>query len=222
MSAVVPTPEWVTAADLLERLGGVAPERLRLRPAPGTATEQHLLEIMDRENRLYELVEGVLVEKVMGYPESALAAWIIHLLQGHVHAHDLGCIAGESGATRLLPGLVRIPDVSFVSWGRLGRRKIPQEAILGVAPDLAVEVLSPGNTRQEMAQKIREYFLGGALQVWLVDPRKRYVDVWTAPDQKSRRTEEHSLDGGDVLPGLDLPVRKVFEPLTKKRPRPRP
>jgi hypothetical protein len=81
MSTAEPATEWVTAAELLERLGGIAPERLRLRPAPGTATERDLIDIHDRESRLYELVDGVLVEKVMGYPESYLAIWIAMLLE---------------------------------------------------------------------------------------------------------------------------------------------
>ncbi len=73
MSIATPSGDWVTAADLLKRPGGIAPGRLRLRPAPGTATEQDLLDIYDREKCRCELVDGVLVEKVMGFPESALA-----------------------------------------------------------------------------------------------------------------------------------------------------
>ena len=61
---------------------------------------------------------------------------------------------------RLAPGLIRIPDVSFISWHRLPGRTIPHEAILSTAPDLAVEVLSPGNTQREMQAKLKEYFDG--------------------------------------------------------------
>ncbi|HZY83499.1 MAG TPA: Uma2 family endonuclease [Gemmataceae bacterium] len=209
----------MTVADLLEKLGGVPPERVRMKPLPGTATEEDLIAIQDRENRNCELIDGVLVEKPLGYPESALAAWLSYLLQNFLVQHDLGNLAGESGSTRLMPGLVRIPDVSFISWDRLPSRTIPSEPILGLAPDLAVEVLSPSNTKREMDLKVREYFLAGVRLVWLVDMTKRSVRVYTAPDESTRLTEGQTLDGGDVLPGLRLPLREVFARTPRSRPR---
>ncbi len=82
-----------------------------------------------------------------------------------------------------------------------------------------MEILSPSNTKGEMALKVREYFLAGVRLVWLVDPRKRTVRVYTAPDQSVRLTEGEALDGGDVLPGLRLPLREVFARTPKARPR---
>jgi Uma2 family endonuclease len=213
--------EWLTAAELLHYLGDIDPGRLRLRPAPGKATERDLLDIHRREGRLYELVDGVLVEKVMGFPESMLAAWIIMLLAEYFRQHNIGCVAGADGAIRLMAGLVRIPDVSFISWDRLPGREAPNAPILGLAPDLAVEVLSPSNTKREMDLKVREYFLAGVRLVWLVGPSKRAVRVYTAPDQSARLTEGQALDGGDVLPGLRLPLREVFARTPKARPRKR-
>jgi hypothetical protein len=71
MSASV--AQELTLADVLQQLGGISPRRVRFRPAPGTATEDDVVKIRDRERRLFELVDGVLVEKVMGYWESVLA-----------------------------------------------------------------------------------------------------------------------------------------------------
>jgi Uma2 family endonuclease len=218
MATAPPTTDWLTAADLLERLGGIAPERLRLRPPAGSATERDLIDIHEREGRLYELVDGVLVEKAMGFEESELAMWLGHLLLRFLEKNDLGILAGADGAIRLMPRLVRIPDVSFVSWQHFPDRQRRREPILGMAPDLAVEVLSPSNTAREMALKVREYFLAGVRLVWLVDPRKRCVYVYTAPDQRVRHTEDDTLDGGDVLPGLRLSVRKIFA-RTPRQPR---
>jgi Uma2 family endonuclease len=219
MSILSSGQDWVTAADLLERLGGIAPERLRLRPAPGTATEKDLLDIHRRERRLYELVDGVLVEKAMGFPESTVALWLGFLLENFLHHNDLGIVGGEAGTLRLMAGLVRIPDLCFVSWDRLPGHKVPSKPLLDVAPDLAVEVLSPGNTKKEMNRKIREYFLAGVRQVWLVDPRKRSIHVYTAPDEVLRLKEDQVLDGGDVLPGLRLPLRDVFATPSERRRR---
>ena len=88
-----------------------------------------------------------------------------------------------------------------------------------------MEVLSKGNTKREMDRKVREYFLSGVRLVWLVSLAARPVRVHTAPDQSVTLTEDETLDGGDVLPGLALPLRRVFAevpapPKGKKRRRP--
>src|SRR4051812_40514645 len=116
--ATTAPPTFLTVADLLERLGDVPPHPVRLRPAPGEATEQDVLDIEAREGRLCELVDGVLVEKGMGYYESRLAMLLGFFLQSFVLPRDLGIVTGESGIMKLFPGHVRIPDLAFVSWVR--------------------------------------------------------------------------------------------------------
>jgi Uma2 family endonuclease len=213
--------QFETFADVLEQLGDIAPSRVRLKPPPGKATERDLIRLNDHTDRLYELVDGILVEKVVSFPESALAMWIGHLIQSFLGQHDLGILAGPDGGMRLMPGLVRLPDVSFVRWERLPvRGEVPDEPVAGLAPDLAVEVLSKGNTRKEMERKLKEYFLAGVRLVWMVDPARRTVRVHTAPDQSLLLTEEQALDGGDVLPGLSLPLRQMFARVPR-RPGPR-
>jgi Uma2 family endonuclease len=135
-----------TLGDLLEQLGGVAPHRVRLHPTPGKATERDVIRIHDRTNRLYELVDGVLVEKATGFPEAYLACELIKLVGAFVDQQDLGILVGADGALRLMPGLVRIPDVSFISWDRLPGRVVPRAPIPNLMPDVAMEVLSEGNT----------------------------------------------------------------------------
>ncbi len=206
-----------TMGDLLKQIGNIAPRRIRLRPPPGQATERDLLRIHAKTDRLYELVDGTLVEKVSGYLEASLASWISHLLQRFLEEHDLGNLAGADAATRLTPDLVRLPDLSFVSWERLPvRGEIPDEPLLGLAPDLAVEVLSPGNTKSEMARKLKDYFLSGVRLVWLVDPKKRIVGVFMSPDRSRLLTEGQTLDGGEVLPGLSLPIAEVFRRVPRR------
>jgi Uma2 family endonuclease len=196
-------------AEMLNKLG-VAPRRIRAYPAPGKATEKDVVAIHDRTKRLYELVDGVLVEKIMGFPESALTCDLIKLLGYYLDKNPLGFLTGPDGAMRLLPGLIRIPDIAFISWEQLPTRERPTDPIAGLAPYLAVEVLSKGNTKREMDRKVREYFLCGVRLVWLVALTSRTVQVYTAPDQSKILTENQVLDGGDVLPGLTLPLRQVF------------
>jgi Uma2 family endonuclease len=202
-------------AELLRQLGDVNPRRVRAVPPPGTATEQDVIDIRARERRLYELVDGVLVEKVMGFPESTLACDLIKLLGFFLDLNPLGFLAGMDGAVRLMPGLVRIPDISFVSWAQLPARERPTEPIPDLAPALAIEILSEGNTRAEMSRKVKEYFVSGVSVIWLVDPRKRTVRVYSAPDESMLFREGQTLDGGEVLPGLALPVAQVFAGLPR-------
>jgi Uma2 family endonuclease len=204
-------PQELTLADVLEQLGGLSPRRIRFRPAPGTATEEDVITIRDRERRLFELIDGVLVEKDMGYWESVLAIELARLWGNFVRRRKLGTVTGEAGMLRLSPGLVRIPDVSFVSRARLAHHRRARAPILPLAPDLAVEVLSEGNTPREMARKVREYFDSGSRLVWLVDPRTRTVAVHTSPGKPFILTEKQTLTGGDVLVGFTLQLRKLFD-----------
>ena len=202
-----------TLADLLEQLGSIAPERVRFRPIPGTATEEDVLTIHARDHRLYELVDGVLVEKAMGLRESFLAIALAAILLNFVRPRRLGIVTGADGMMRLFPGLVRIPDVAFLSWNRFPNRRVPTEPIPDVAPDLGVEVLSTGDTAREMARKRQDYFAAGVQVVWQVDPRKRTVEVFTTPDQSTILHEAQILDGGTVLPGFTLPLQELFSEL---------
>ena len=204
-----------TLADLLERLGRVPLERIRFRPPPGTATELDVLEIAARENRLCELVDGVLVEKPMGYGESILAGVILHLLRGFVVPRNLGHVTGEQGMMRLCPGLVRIPDVAFASWDRFPQRRWTGEPIPDLVPDLAVEVLSESNTPAEMSIKVGEYFSAGVHLVWLVDPSSRTATVFITADNSVMLHEHDTIDGGTVLPGFTLTLSELFAELDR-------
>jgi Uma2 family endonuclease len=204
-----------TLADLLERLG-VPAERVRFHPAPGTATEADVVSVDRREDRLCELVEGVLVEKAMGLKESLLAGALIDCLRSFVIPRNLGLVSGEAGMMRLFPGLVRIPDVAFASWQRFPDGRVPKDPIPDVVPDLAIEVLSESNTPAEMTRKLGEYFSAGARLVWIVDPDVRTVAVHTAPGQIVVLGESDAIDGGAVLPGFSLKLRDLFSELDRQ------
>ncbi len=149
----------------------------------------------------------------MGLRESFLAIALASILRGFVRPRNLGLVTGEAGMMRLMAGLVRIPDVAFVSWTRLPNRRVPTEPIPDLAPDLAVEVLSAGNTPGEMARKRQDYFSSGVQIVWQVDPNTRTVEVFTTPDQSTMLHEAQTLEGGTVLPGFTLPLQELFTEL---------
>ena len=200
----------MTVADLLERFGPIPAARIRTDPPPGTATEQDVIDIESRESRLCELVDGVLVEKTVGYYESYLTVRLILLIGAFVEQHNLGCVTGADGMMRLAPGLVRIPNVSFVSWNQLPGRRVPRVPIAELAPDLAVEVISPSNTAREMERKVQDFLTARVRLVWYVLPVPQEVHVYTA-GQHDVLTIDQELSGGDVLPGFALPLRRLFE-----------
>ena len=138
-------------ADLLARLGDIPAERLRIPPAPGAASEEDVLAALRLpQKRICELIDGVLVEKAMGYRESQLAALLIELINLFVRPRNLGIVSGADGMMRLFAGRIRIPDVGFTSWERFPNRRRPRQPVPHIAPDLAVEVLSDSNTPAEM------------------------------------------------------------------------
>ena len=208
-------PTFETLADLLERLGNVPLERIRISPPLGTATERDVLEIAARSGRLCELIDGVLVEKPVGYGESFLAVFIARMLGNVVGPRNLGYVTGEQGMLRLFPGLIRIPDVAFASWDRFPERRWTGEPIPDLVPDLVVEVLSESNTAAEMRIKTREYFKAGVRQVWLVDPKPRTVTVFESPVESATLHENETVNGGTLLPGFTLSLNELFAELDR-------
>lgn len=204
-------------AEAIQQLGNIGLSRIRMRPAPGTATAEDVESIRVREKRLFELVDGILVEKVMGFRESLIAVFLARVLGDFAAAKNLGLVVGADGMMRLSTDTVRIPDVAFVAWDRLPGGKVPQQAVPDLAPNLAIEVLSASNTPGEMSRKRREYFEAGVELVWEVDIDQRIVTVFTSPDSSTAFNEQATLVGGTVLPELEIPVASVFAELDRKQ-----
>lgn len=203
-------------AELVDRLGGIPLERIRFRPAPGTATEDDVLAALEApRKRLCELIDGVLVEKPMGFSESILATVLLATLWSYVRPRNLGLVTAPDGTVRLWAGRVRIPDVAFTSWDRIPGRRRPAEPIPNLAPDLAVEILSRSNTPAEMRLKRQDDFTATVRVVWEVDPEARTVSVYTAPEGPTVLAEADTLNGDPVLPGFRLPLRELFAELDR-------
>lgn len=211
-------PKVATVADLLARLGGIGPERVRLHPAPGTATVRDVIHIDGPEDGLFELVDGNPVEKARGYLEGLLAIAVAAALRAFVRPRKLGVVNGADGMVQLFPGLVRMPDVAFARWDRLPGNRVPTEPAPHVAPNLAVEVLSRGNTPAEMDRKRGEYFDAGVQLVWFIDPGARSAAGYTSRDDVTTLSESDALDGGDVLPGFRLSLAELFAEMDEDGP----
>ncbi|HET9582162.1 MAG TPA: Uma2 family endonuclease [Gemmatimonadota bacterium] len=186
---------------------------------PGTELTEGLLtleefERLPEENEyLLELVRGRLVrEPRPGAEHGLLAGELVGRLYHHVRHHGLGRVVTETGFLLAEdPPTVRGPDVAFISAGRFPRTDVPQ-GFWRVAPDLAVEIVSPSNSATEIQEKVLEYLEVGAALVWVVDPRIRTVTVFRSKTDVRVLTEEGVLEGGDVLPGFQLAIAELFEP----------
>src|SRR5262245_41329605 len=198
-------------AELLASLGDLPASRVRLQPPPGQATEKDVLYLQAHKDRLCELVDGTLVEKAMAFYESRLAMVLIHLISNFLDEHDLGIVTGPDGMMRLGRGLVRIPDVAFLSWKQFPNHLLPREPIPDLFPNLAVEIMSASNTVKEMARKRREYFKAGAQVVWLVYPDEKKIEVYSSVKNCLTYQDDQVVPGEPVLPGFQLSIRDWFQ-----------
>ena len=166
-----------------------------------------------RTGRPPELIDGVLVEKTVGYLESRLACELIIRLGLFVEEQS----SNRAGGSRNFESSSR-PSASSRRLFRLCATAFPvvncpRWRFPGIAPDLAIEVISESNTPGEMQRKLRDYFAAEVRLVWYIDPRSRTAMVYTAVDNGELLTEVDVLDGGAVLPGFSLPLNKLFAKL---------
>lgn len=155
----------------------------------------------------HELNEGELIAMPWPKPRHGMCqATLGSALREFVVARNLGQVFTESGY-RLSPGTVRGPDISFVRQSRL---QDPDEYFQG-GPDLAVEIVSPGDDASDLRHKIKQYLDAGTLVVWVVYQRSRQIEIHT-PDKTMRTLGvEDILEASQILPGFSLPVRAIVE-----------
>lgn len=160
----------------------------------------------------WELIDGELVEmSPSGDRASTTAIRLASRLVVHVEARNLGRVYGADGGFVLFPDrqLVRVPDVAFVRTDRLPS-EANRDGFPRLAPDLAVEVVSPGDSATEVLDKVDMYLKAGVRLVWVIDPRVRSVAIHT-PDRLVRLlTAGDELDGGEVLPDFRVAVAELF------------
>ncbi len=194
-----------TLADLVERLGGIPLDRIKLSPAPGTATEDDVVRF-----KCCELLDGVIVEKDMGWEESGWQQILSWFIEDYLRKNRIAIVAGADGLTRLEPGRVRIPDLGVYRLDRFPNGKATRVAICDIAPDWAIEVMSRSNTKREMEQKREHFFAAGTRRFWIVDPRKRTIEDWTSAKSMTVLTDDDTADFDTILPGFILKVGDWF------------
>jgi Uma2 family endonuclease len=174
-------------------------------------TAEELFHMPDDGMR-HELVDGELTTMTpAGFEHGAIIVQISSRLASHVRSHNAGLVLGAETGFVLArrPDTVRAPDVSFVCRERIESGGIPKTFYPG-PPDLAVEVLSPGDTIAEVDRKVHDWLRYGTKLVWTVNPSGRNVTVYRSQSDIVILTPEDVLDGGDVLPGFSCRVGDIF------------
>jgi Uma2 family endonuclease len=165
----------------------------------------------------YEVIDGVRVEREpMGAFETILASWLCYLINTFSVERKLGLAVSEVLFV-LDPNrdLRRRPDVAFVSYARWPAPVVARENAWNVAPDLAVEIVSPTNLAEEIDSKVTDYFHAGVRLVWVVYPDSGRVYVYQSPTQVVVLERTSTLTGGDVLPGFQFPIERLYEAVTR-------
>ena len=202
-----------TWEERLQDLGNIPAFRIRTNPAPGKATIEDVTHLRDTEGRLYELIDGTLVEKSTGWQESLIAGILLHWLHSYLDANRIGVATGAGGMTRLFGDTVRGPDVAFVGWNRLPDGRMPTDSIPDLVPNFVIEVLNGSNTYAEMSRKRREYFYAGVELLWMVEHRLRTVTVFRTAQDATVYKGEAIIGGGQILPEWRVDLNELFSRL---------
>lgn len=178
-----------------------------------TWTDQEFMALPDDGNR-YEIVNGELI--IMG--NSGMEHGNIGLFLGgaielHVRSHKLGSTCDSSTAFKMKTGNKRSPDISFVAKERLqGLKRLPKGFFEG-APDLAVEIISPSNTFEEIHNKLVEYFDSGCRLAWVIHPDEQSALIYRQPQPDRLLKISDNLEGEEVIPGFTMPMVDLFAEL---------
>jgi Uma2 family endonuclease len=178
----------------------------------GTLSAEEFARLPEEGGYRIELVRGMMVrEPQPGGRHGRLVMRLVRALDAHARATGVGEVLIEIGfMLSVEPATVRGPDVAFISAGR-----VPAEMPVGFwdgAPDLAVEVLSPGNRWSDIQAKVLEYLGAGAHAVWLVDPALSRVHVYESMNAARVLSGGDVLDAPELLPGFRLPLAELFSP----------
>ena len=173
-------------------------------------TDEEFMALPDDGDR-YEVIDGELVNVGnSGMEHGNIGIFLGGLIEIFVRQHKLGVACDSSTAFKMKGGNKRSPDISFVSKERLvGLKRLPKGFFDG-APDLVVEIISPGNTFEEIHNKIEEYFESGTRLLWVIYPDERYVLVYHSPQPDRLLRGNDVLDGEDVILNFQVAVSELF------------
>jgi len=173
-------------------------------------TPEELLAMPDGGH--YELIDGELRERKVSVLSNLIASEINRILGNHCRENNLGWILASELGYRCFPwkpGRIRRADVSFIRSDRLSEERL-SEGFCSIAPDLAVEVVSPNDLVSELDEKVEEYLRAGVRLIWVVRPNVRTVQVFRGDRSESWLRQLDELSGEEVVPGFRCQVGSLF------------
>ena len=215
-------PAMRTVLDVAARFGDIPLHRIVLDPAPGTATADDIDRVLRETGRACELIDGTLIEKAVSTEADLMGLKLAALFLAHVEDRGIGWALGGQAFLRLSGRRLRAADAAVVLYGQVDGDRFPGPSDGGPAypdlyPDLAVEILSPSNTAEEMREKRADCFGAGTRLVWEIDPATETAAVYTSVDEPDEELgRDGVLDGRDVLPGFSVTVGAVLDAVRKR------
>jgi len=192
-------------------------EPIAVRPSSRKAAMRAIpLEILERQDdpERFEIVDGQLVEKEMGAVSSYVGRRVGGILGSFCDRNPVGWVLEAETGYRCFPEQptkLRRPDVSVILLGRFVDELMP-EGYITIAPDLAVEVISPNDLYVTIEERLSDYLAAGSKSVWVVNPASRSVRIHK-PDGSARSLQStDTLTDPDVLPGFSTVVEEFFRP----------
>jgi Uma2 family endonuclease len=184
-------------------------------PTEKTVWTDQAFMALPQEGHHYEIVQGELITRGnSGALHGYLCSLLLAALVNHSQSKKLGVVLDSSTAFKLKNGNKRSPDISFLAKQRLQGMTVLPTGFLEGAPDLAVEILSPGNTVEEIHEKLVEFFDNGTRLAWVIHPSEHFTLVYRSAQEPDRLLKSvDCLEGEDVIPGFSLPLADLFQPL---------
>lgn len=175
-------------------------------------TEEELQALPD-DGYDYELVNGELVMSPKNnFEHETICVRLLLGLANFNRAHHLGAVLGSNLGCWMHNRNCRAPDVSFISKQRLQQLgfKPSTRKFLPGAPDLAIEIVSPSNTRAEVDARLKDFFTSGTSVAWVIHPEEQFVEICHSPIDRKILGSGALLDGEQILPGFQFPIAELF------------
>ncbi len=183
-----------------------------LSPARKVWTEEEIQALPD-DGYIHEIVNGELVMSPKNnFEHESIFSRLYLPLAEFNRKHRLGIVRGSNAGYWMHNRNCRAPDISFLPRARLealGFKPNSRRFFPG-APDLAVEILSPSNTRIEIDERLKDYFASGTQVAWIINPEDESVEVCHSPTQRKLVGSGGLLEGEHLLPGFQFPIASLF------------